>query len=82
MYYYGLYGFVFDLNAINSIQISGISFYVDGNGTATIFTAAQSYSGIETDSSQWTQVFSGSVTGGEKIPACRAIEIVSCEERY
>lgn len=70
MYYNGLYGFVFELNALNTIQISGLSFYADGSGTATVYTVAQSYSGIETDSSSWTQIFSGSVTGGEKLVTC------------
>ena len=75
-YYHGVVGFVFDLNAINDIQISALSFYVGGNsgasasGTVTVFTAAQSYSGIETVSGSWTEKYSGTVAGSKDFLSC------------
>ena len=47
------------LQAIGDIDVSAITLYPYADGTVTVYTAARTYSGIETDSSSWTQVYSG-----------------------
>jgi hypothetical protein len=55
---------MFDVEAINDIDISSISLNPIGSGTITVFSAARTYSGIETDSQSWTQIYTGSATSG------------------
>lgn len=62
--YTGLYATMFDVEAINDIDISSISLNPIGSGTITVFSAARTYSGIETDSQSWTQIYTGSATSG------------------
>jgi hypothetical protein len=66
---------MFDVEAINDIDISSISFYPYSSGTITVFTAARTYSGIETDSQSWTQIYTGSATGELKQQSLRSFHI-------
>jgi hypothetical protein len=56
------YSAMFDIEAINDIDITSISFMIYG-GTSNIkvYTAPQSYTNIATNSNSWTLIASGSV---------------------
>lgn len=71
--YSGPYSFMFDVQAIQDIEISSISFQTFNSGTVSIFAAARSYSGIETDSSSWVQVFTGATTA---LSSCEFVSLV------
>jgi hypothetical protein len=60
---------MFDVEAVNDIDITSLSFLIYGGGTPSIkvYTANQSYSSIATDSSAWTLIASGSVSIGSKL---------------